>query len=210
MHRFVRAEQTRFVLGLVPSTLYGRFPELIRRFCVRVPKFEIYLAEMGTLEQVVALREGRIDIGFDRVTADDPLVVHKLLRKEPLVAALPKNHALLHRKTPVRLAEITDIPLIIYPREPRPSYADLVLAIYNDMGLTPSRVIEVRELQTGLVMVAAGAGVCLVPESVRQLVRSDIGYVAIEATAAVPLFMRYRAGTPSPEFEELIRMFSDL
>jgi putative membrane protein len=42
------------------------------------------------------------------------------------------NHAVLGRKGPLRLADLATEPLIVYPKAPRPSYADQVLALYRD------------------------------------------------------------------------------
>jgi len=62
----------------------------------------------------------------------------------------------------------------------------------------PAGIVEVRELQTALVMVASGAGACLIPESVSRLARSDIGYASIAEPLSVPFLLRRRAG-PMPE-----------
>ena len=82
------------------------------------------------------------------------------LRNEKLFAAVPVNHRLLARG-PMRLEELASEPLIVYPKAPRPSYADQVLALYRERGLKPPVLYEVRELQTALGLVAAESGVCV-------------------------------------------------
>lgn len=54
----------QFNIGFVASTLYDDLPELIRRFRITVPGVDVHLLELMTLEQVAALKDGRIDIGF--------------------------------------------------------------------------------------------------------------------------------------------------
>ncbi len=53
------------------------------------PELELGLLEMTTLQQVEALKSGRIDIGFGRIRIDDPAIRQSVLSEEPLVAALP-------------------------------------------------------------------------------------------------------------------------
>jgi DNA-binding transcriptional LysR family regulator len=161
---------------------------------------------MDSLEQVAALKDGRIDVGFDRIIVDDPLIVHMALREEPLVAALPRQNALVARGK-VRLEDVTSLPLIVYPGAPRPSYADLILSFFHERNLVLPKVIEVRELQTALLMVASGGGVCIIPESVRRLARSDIGYAGIDEPITVPFLLRRRTGGMSENLQRLLSLY---
>jgi DNA-binding transcriptional LysR family regulator len=126
--RVHEVERPRFRMGFVPSTLYGRLPELIRRYRAARPGAELILLELTTLEHMAALKEGRIDIGYGRIPFDDPAIERTLLRNERLSAALPAAHLLLARSERLRLDDLVAERLIIYPKAPRPSYADQVLS----------------------------------------------------------------------------------
>lgn len=210
MQRFAATEQPRFVIGLVPSTLYARLPEIISRFREVAPGIDLSLAEMNTLEQIAALKDGRINVGLDRIFVEDSLLAHRTVRHEPLIVALPHGHSLLDQGRPVDLAELVEIPQIVYPVSPRPSYADLVLSAFYDHGLAPKTVLEVRELQTALVMVAAGSGACIVPGTVSHLGRRDIGFADIRQKVAAPMIMRHRVDDRSPRLGQLFDIFAEL
>jgi DNA-binding transcriptional LysR family regulator len=204
MERFVKTEHPTFVIGFVASTLYGSLPEVIRHFRAAAPEVEVRLLEMTTLEQIAALKEGRIDAGFGRVRFDDPAITRTILREEPLVVAAPADHPLAARGTPVSLSELVAEPLIIYPRSPRPSYADQVLSVFRDHGLKPRIAHEVRELQTAIGLVASQAGVCLVPASVQRLRRDDVAYLPlVEQDARSPIIISQRASDRSPNLARL-------
>lgn len=209
MRRMGETRRNVFGIGFVGSTLYGRLPEIIRAFRAVRPGVELMLLDLTTLEQVAALKEGRIDVGFGRIAFDDPDVLRILLRNERLVAALPANHLLLRGSGPVSLADLCAGPLIAYPRSPRPSYADQVLALFRERGLKPAGLMEVRELQTALGLVAAEAGFALVPASVERLRRDNVAYRALDEEGATsPIFMCHRRGDASPDIvlvRELIR-----
>ena len=207
MRQVQELDRARLSIGFVASTLYGRLPEVLRRYRAASPKVEMALLELTTLEQIVALKEGRIDVGFGRIPCQDPLIVRTVLRNEKLVAALPLTHQLASRTGPLKLHELAASPLIIYPKTPRPSYADQVLALYRDRDLKPQMVHEVRELQTALGLVAAEAGICLVPASVERFRRDNVVYRPLDEPGAVsPIIMSTRKGDQSPEIGVILRV----
>ena len=195
------------VIGFVASTLYGALPEVLRRFRAARPDVEVLLVELSSIEQVEELKGGRIDVGFGRIRFDDPAIRREVLREEMLVAALPTDHSLLVGQEPLTLAELAEEPLIVYPRTPRPSYADQVLSCFRDRGLSPAPIREVRELQVALGLVAAGLGICLVPSSVQRLKRDDVAYrLLAERSITSPIIMNTMAGTERPDCELLLRL----
>ena len=166
---------------------------------------------MTTVEQIVALKEGRIDVGFGRLTLEDPVIDRVLLRNETISVALPIEHPLASRRDSLHLEELTSNTLVVYPRAPRPSYADHVLAIFRDRGLTPDAVLEVRELQTALGLVAANSGIALVPGSVERLRRDNVVYRPLNAPEAVsPVMMSTRKGDRSPEVDRMLKLIKEM
>jgi LysR family transcriptional regulator, benzoate and cis,cis-muconate-responsive activator of ben and cat genes len=209
--RLHEAGRLRLSVGFVPTTLYGYLPELIRRYRSARPGVELKLLELTTLEQFAALKEGRIDVGFGRIQFDDPMVERRLLRNERLIAALPTGHSRLARTRRLRLDDLAAEPLIVYPNAPRPSYADQVLALYYERGIKPPAVLEVREVQTALGLVAAEAGICLVPASVGRLSRDNVAYRPLEEENAVsPIIMSNRKGDKSPEITLILKLIREI
>jgi LysR family transcriptional regulator, benzoate and cis,cis-muconate-responsive activator of ben and cat genes len=207
MRRFREAERPRFVIGFVASTIYAALPHLIRRFRAETPGVDVSLVEMVSLEQIVALKDGRIDVGFGRIRFDDPAVRRDVLREERLVVALPLSHPLLQREGSLSFAELAAEPLILYPRVPRPSYADQVISIFRDRGLEPNIAHEARELQTAIGLVAAEVGICIVPTSVQRLRRDDVVYrELIEQNITSPIIMSRRASDRSHEATVMARV----
>ena len=182
----------RIVIGFVPSTLYGPLPDVIRAFREAAPLIQISLIEMFTIEQLSALKGGRIDVGFGRLRFDESQLAREVLVEEPLIAALPAGHALAD-VAQLTLDALSKETLIIYPSTPRPSYADQQLSAFRDHAVEPAAIHEVRELQTALGLVAAQVGVCLVPESVRGLRARGVTYRSIEETnVSSPIIMSRR------------------
>lgn len=205
-----RSERSVLAIGFVASTLYSGLPLLVRRLRRQRPELDLQLLEMMSTDQIEALKHGRIDIGFGRVRAEDPAVERIVMREERLVAALPSASALAHGAGPVTLAALATEPLIVYPKEPRPSFADQVLSLFADRGLRPPEIHEVRELQAALGLVAADIGACVIPASVRAL-RTDLCYRALaEENATSPIILSYRANDTSSEVVLVRRLVEEM
>lgn len=211
VRRMERSKCHVFSIGFVPSTLYGRLPEVIRAYRAARPETELNLVELTSLEQISALKEGRIDVGFGRIPLDIPTISRQLLRNERLVVAFPLGHPILAQPGPLRLNDLAGQRLIVYPKAPRPSYADQVLALFREHGVKLAGLHEVRELQTALGLVVAEAGICLVPASVEQLRRDRLDYRPLdEAEAVSPIFMSCRKDDASADIALILRLIRDL
>ena len=194
-------------VGFVASTLYGLLPKIIRRFRDENPTVELSLHEMSTTEQIRALKEGSIDIGFGRIRLEDSNIRRVVLREEKMIVAFPLGHPLALAKPVSALRDLINETLIIYPKTPRPSYADQVLAAFKDRGLTPSKIYEVREIQIALGLVAAGEGISIVPSSVYGLKRDDVTYKELDdPTLTSPIIMSMRAMDESRDIKEMLSL----
>lgn len=206
MTRRIGTIERKLSIGFVGSTLYGMLPKVIRRFRSEQSTTELTLHEMTSMEQISALKEGKIDVGFGRIRHEDPNVRRIVLREERLVAALPSGHALTDRPV-ISLLDLVDDTLIVFPKAPRPSFADQILASFHDRGLEPKKVYEARELQVAIGLVAAGEGVAIVPASVQGLKREDVCYLPLQDHNMVsPIILSTRLLDESREIKLLIEM----
>jgi DNA-binding transcriptional LysR family regulator len=195
------SKRRRLIIGFVASTIYARLPELIREFRKTAPDIELVMVESTTLDQIAALKEGRIDVGFGRIRFNDPAVRRIVLRNERLVAAFPMHHPLADEDSPISLRDLANEPQILYPRMPRPSYADQVISLFRDNGVEPKVVHEARELQIAIGLVAAEEGMAIVPESVRRARSHDVAFRELLEPATSPIIMSHRPGDHSAELE---------
>lgn len=211
MTQRVGKKRRALAIGFVASTLYDLLPELVRRFRARYEDVEISFHEMTTMTQLQALKDGRIDVGFGRIEGDDPAVRRILLSEERLVAAMSNAHPLAAETAPLKLRELQQETVIVYPGTPRPSFADQVLAIFSQLGLQPGKVLEVGELQIALGLAAAGQGVTIVPDGLLTMKRNDITYRPIVDRQAIsPVIFSVRRMDRSEELQNMLAMIYDI
>jgi DNA-binding transcriptional LysR family regulator len=203
-------ERRVFGIGFVASTLYGGLPLLVRKLRQHSPDLDIRLMEMTSMQQIEALKEGRIDIGIGRLRHHDQAVAGDVLREERLALAVPQGSSLASTDAPVPLSAVSGLPLIVYPKDVHPGFADQVLNLLHENNVQPSEVQEARELQTALGLVAAESGVCIVPSASRQL-RSDLHYRLIEGERATsPVVLNYRRSDESRYIDVIKQLIQEM
>ena len=191
-------------MGFVGSLLYGLLPKIVYLFRQQQPHLKIELIEMSTKNQIQALKEGRIDVGFGRLRISDPAVRRILLREEPLMVAVHSSHPLAMQKKGVFLTDIVDENLFLYPSHPKPNFSTQVRSLFSEYSLDPKSLKEVREIQLALGLVEAGEGICVVPESARTIQLPHLHYIPILDDAAVsPIFLAIRSMDESEDIRSL-------
>jgi LysR substrate binding domain-containing protein len=126
------------------------------------------LQPAGSLEQLEAIRSGRLDAGFanfmPKVDADlDQLIVGW----QQVELALPKRNPLTRLKK-LRLRDLTDAPFIWFPRRASPAFYDRLMHECYRGGLKSPRIVQEGPNEaTILSLVSTGLGVGWVLGSAR-------------------------------------------
>jgi DNA-binding transcriptional LysR family regulator len=206
--RLARGETGSLAIGFIASTTWWLVPALLHELRRRQPGVDLTLAELSTDEQLAALRAGDIQLGLGRPPANDPAIAAEPLLDEPLALALPSGHHLARLRS-VPLRALADEPFVLFPRRPRPGWADRVLDACREAGFLPHVAQEVLELSTALALVAAGVGVTLVPGSVQALRPRGLLYRPLAppapTTRLLALYRREDAPPTVARFVELAR-----
>src|SRR5262249_3451058 len=94
--------------------------------------------------------------------------------EEPLVVALPSDHALGRARGPVALTALAQEPFIFYGEEMGTILPRLVLDLCTKAGFEP-RIAQIANANTTMVgLVAAGLGVAIVPRALGRLAEANV------------------------------------
>jgi DNA-binding transcriptional LysR family regulator len=182
----------------------------VRELRKHAPELDIQLVELMSVQQIEALKAGRIDIGFGRIRRNDAVVERTVLREERLVLAVAPGSRLADNDAPVAIAELAGEDLIVYPKGQHPSFADQVLALLEDHGVRPGNVHEVSEMQIALGLAAAATGICVVPYTA-SLHRTDLHYRVIDDEHATsPIILSHRRDDDSPYIALIKQLVQEL
>lgn len=201
----------RLDIGIFGSAVFVAIPRIVRAFKDRFPDVQIALHTMDRAEQIHALRERRLTMGFDSCYKEEGGLKWQPIQKERMHVALHDSHP-LSRRSSLRLADIANEALIIYPRTPRSDPAASMLSLFHRRQLSPARVQEVDDMTTAVALVSNGFGTTLVTESACAVTIPNVIYKPIVAAdrAVFDLCMIYRVENITPLLREFIKTACNL
>lgn len=192
----------RLAIGYPQSLAYSGLSGLLRAFRERSPEVAIEVRELSPGEQVEALKRGDLDVGFVRTPLHEPELASENIRNEKLVLALPVDHRLAIRER-VALSAVAGEPFVFFPRARGPGFFDFLMGFCRDCGFSPHIVQEAPQIDV-LALVAAGFGLSIFPDSVREFRRADIVLRPIIGSPTTELRVTWRSGDSSPAVAHFI------
>jgi DNA-binding transcriptional LysR family regulator len=167
----------RLRLVAFPSAGSSLMPEAIARFRDRHPAVELSLAPAEPDEAVDALRSGEADIGMTIETTwakpgDDGLIRTHLI-DDPMYLVLPAGHPVAAKRR-VSVADLSDEPWILGSADASCPDSQILLRACNAAGFEPRIAFESDDYHAIQGFVAAGMGVCLIPDLALITVRNDV------------------------------------
>jgi DNA-binding transcriptional LysR family regulator len=187
------------------SPLGGTFlPVALRTFRQRFPSVEVTITEMVPGQQVKALLESRIDVGFlARCEArfENELAL-EALGDIGWVAALPPEHALARlREVPLR--KLANEKLVFFDRSSAPATHDWIRDLCRANGFEPTIVRQCFQSHAILDSVAGGLGVAILPELFRRYQGEVVFRPLAPSTPKIELCMAWRRRDASEALREL-------
>lgn len=202
----------RLDIGVFGSALLNVVPRMVLRYRQLHPQVTVCLHNMHKTEQIQALREGRITMGFNRIVPLLPDITVENIMLEDLVVAVNSSHPLASHAE-IRLEALTEEPLILLPSLMRPSLADHVLAMFSAARIRPNVAQEANDTIIAAAMVSSGIGLCIMPESGSGLTLPRVVFRPLaKPHSAIGLECLYLSGNESPilkSFLEIVRGFRD-
>ncbi len=146
----------------------GVVPESFRRFRELHPDADLELQPAASLEQLAALRSGRLDAGFIfNMPKGDSDFDQLPVATQQIELAVPKGHPLTKLKK-LRLPALSETKFVWFPRRESPALYDRLMHACFRGGLTSPRIVqEGLNEATILSLVSAGLGVGWVLGSAR-------------------------------------------
>jgi LysR family transcriptional regulator, benzoate and cis,cis-muconate-responsive activator of ben and cat genes len=160
------------VVGFEGGLAYtGLLPRIVQTFRARHPRVEVRLLPLPSDEQVAALRDGKISLGYGYHSPEEnPLVRSRVLFRDRLCVVLSKGHRLAARRT-LRIADLKHERFIWTPRKQIPRLYDDVIAAFRAHGHTLQIAHEEADGEALLTLVASGEGLSFFTESTAPIIR---------------------------------------
>lgn len=171
----------RIDVGLFGSGVLDVIPRMLARFHADRPEVKIALHNMNKAEQLQALRERRITIGFNRLVPPAADLTIELVLREPMVIALPERHHLASRRE-LRIRDLANQQLILYPNLPVRGLAQEVLDAFRAEQVPCTVEQEVEDVVTAIALVAGGFGIAVTTQSATSLALPGVAFRPLRST----------------------------
>lgn len=208
--RVAEGIEGHLTLTFINIAPYAPLLRALRGFRHASPGISFTMVEATTQEQVIALEQGRADIGFMRTPGTSvPHLRLATVSSEPIVVALPAGHRLESAPT-IALELLKDDAFVASPRTLGKGFHDQLLSLCHAAGFVPDIVQHGRQMQTLIALVAAGFGVALLPASLATNARTDVVFRPLQVDASdalsrLDLFMAWNETRASAIRDRLIQ-----
>jgi LysR family transcriptional regulator, benzoate and cis,cis-muconate-responsive activator of ben and cat genes len=205
--RFASGETERLRLGFVSAVLSPELVGVLRLFRERHPSVQLLVEDCPPAEQLAALNRGTLDGGFVGLQPRErtPGIIFAPWRKESLAAFVPIGHPLSTRPA-ISLRELAGEALVAVSSEAAPTFSTFLHELCAAAGFRPRIVFEAPRAQAVAVMVAAGAGIAVLPLSLARVVGQAAAIVPLRKAPLVTHVFARKAGTVSPA----MKLFTEL
>jgi DNA-binding transcriptional LysR family regulator len=197
----------RLDVGIFGSGILRVIPQLLAQFHRERPLVKIALYNLTKSQQIQALRDRRITIGFNRLVPNEPDIAIEVAGRELLRVALYEGHPLC-AKDVITLRDLEDEPIILYPTLPLRGLALEVISAFRNDGLRLVIGQEVEDVLTSIALVSARFGLCITTESATSLCLPGVVYRPLDSEwlRDVELSVLYRRNDQSPILQAFLDM----
>ncbi len=193
--------------------LHSFLPALLRQFREAFAAVSIHLEEDGSNSLIDSIINEKNDIVFLRKPAPIGLGLNSLhILDEPLIVAMPNNHPLAGVNTPIQLLGLEPYDFVLYRRLAGQDLFDNILASCYQAGFSPNIVQEAPRLTSSLNLIAAGIGLSIVPEAIRDFWNKQIVYKTLQADTPciAPIYAVYRKDLNNVRIQHLLKLLHNI
>jgi DNA-binding transcriptional LysR family regulator len=192
-------------VGFVSTAAISVLPGVMKALQAQVPAADIELRELAPGEQIDSLYREQLDIGFVHAKLTRDILETLTVQREKLILALPQALA-LEGNSRVDLREIASLTAIMPARHTSSGLYEQVMTAYQMAGVVPERVHYTRLLQTSLLLVGAGIGVSVIPESFRAIHVGGVVYRGLQVEPPLcELTAAWRRDNKSPLLKRFVQ-----
>jgi DNA-binding transcriptional LysR family regulator len=194
-------------IGYVWGLFHSILPECVRRFRAAHPEAVVHLFDLSAAEQAKALVHGSLDLGFIGLAleADGARLAKTKIASCEFVAVLPRHHRAAKRKT-VQLRDMAEESFIIISEKTYPGAAQKITETCAQAGFRPKILQAPERGHTVISLVAAGAGVALLPSPLQELPHSGVIFRGLEESPEIELFLAWNRKVGSAARDRFLSM----
>lgn len=173
-------------IGYVKGQAFSLISPLIKDFYLHNPSVKFQIFRQAHLDLLMSLEHGKMDFIFNIVYGNTDLTdfSYRRLCSDKLYAVLPSVHPYAQLSS-IRRYDLRDEAFLLtkyYDNPTAKKYGHIIPDKYAESGFIPKINGRSSEAETLLVLVSAGVGITILPESIVRAYNglSDLSFVPLE------------------------------
>jgi DNA-binding transcriptional LysR family regulator len=165
-----RGEEGSLRIAFSTMATLTNLPRVVAAFMRDTPRVQVELEQHPSPAILQMLVHGEADVGVLPETEQYGALTFSLLKTDPLVAVLARDHPLVKaRKKSIQPIDLEGEPFVSLSARVEPVVKTQMTALLIKHKIQPKVVYEFDQIETLLSVVAAGLAVSILPSAVTQL-----------------------------------------
>ncbi len=170
--RAAKPAKPALAIGFLTGQEMDWLPEAMRILADQLPKIEVSISSQYSPDLAQALLRGQLDIAFMRAEANMPGLAYEPVLQEPLIVAMPSDHAL--REKDAIMPQDIALESFIGVSETAPALQRVIDDYLSPMGIDLKPAHRVDNLAMAMSLVASTRGVALLPAYAKNFLPSAV------------------------------------
>jgi LysR family hca operon transcriptional activator len=208
--RAAQPARTSFAIGFLTGYEMDWLPAVMGILRAELPSTEVVIHSQDSPDLAAGLIRGKIDLAFLRPEKQAPGLKFTLLRKDPLIVLMPRDHALTARNS-IRPQDLAGQTFISVSPVRAPTAWTAIDDYIKRTGIALKPDHQAENLAMAISLVASTGGICLVPLYAQNLLPKTVVSRPIQgAPPMVDLVIGYNEANTSPLLRFLLSKVEEL
>jgi DNA-binding transcriptional LysR family regulator len=168
-----------FRIAYISSIYSSVISDLIKRLKEQFPYVNFKLFEVSTTKQILALEQGKIDLGIIRSRVKSPKIKSQLWFQDGF--SVVYNKRFIQIKSEDEIPNLKDETFVFFNKDYAPHYYEVLLELCAFYGFEPQVVHESNNINSIVQLVKNGLGVSIVPSNIAKNNQdTEIGFIELK------------------------------
>lgn len=200
-------EQGRLRVGVGYFMDHGLIAGMVGGYSNSYSKVRVEIATVAVPQQLEALHDGHLDVGFLRPPVRSQQLNSMLVLTEQLLLAVPNGFAPT-AKPAAAMSQVVTAKFVLPSRASIPVLHDLILGVCRDAGFVPDAAYEADSLSAMLALVSKGSCVAIVPANAQRLKPRRVRMHELAPSRNLETVLAWRRDAESGPIADFVRYVS--
>ncbi|WP_420968066.1 LysR substrate-binding domain-containing protein [Bradyrhizobium sp. B120] len=208
--RAAQPAKSAFSIGFLTGYEMDWLPAVMNILRGKLPSTEITIRSEDSPDLAAALARGKIDLAFMRPEKSAASLQFKLLRHDPILVLMPRDHPLAARSA-VRPKDLAGLNYIGVSPVRAPTLRAAIADFFGRHGLAIEAAHQAENLAMAISLIASTGGISLLPLYAQNLIPKTIVSRPIQgAPPMVDLVIGYNEGNRSQLLEFVLSRVDEI